>query len=72
MLIEDGVNGRLVPVGDQDALAAAMEEMLNQPEQAERMGIEAGKIRAAAGGDIVYRQWKEYVETLCAQVRTKG
>lgn len=72
LLIEDGVNGRLVPVGDQNAMTVAMEEMLGNPELAERMGIEAGNIRSSANGDTVYRQWKDYVETLCTQASAKG
>lgn len=32
-LVEDGVNGRLVPAGDADALADAMHELLDNPQQ---------------------------------------
>ncbi len=66
MVIKDGVNGCLVPTGDSDALASAMEKMLRDPEYAERLGTEAGKIGELANGERIYGQWKDYVEELCA------
>lgn len=43
-LIEEGVNGLLVPPQDPPALAAALAELLLDPERAKRMG-EAGRVR---------------------------
>jgi len=40
-LVEDGVTGLLVPVGDTQALAAALEQLLRNPELAARMGVAA-------------------------------
>src|SRR5437899_6661892 len=40
-LVEDGVTGLLVPVGDTQALAAALEQSLRNPELAARMGVAA-------------------------------
>lgn len=37
-LISDGENGRLVPPGDADALATALEELASEPELRHRMG----------------------------------
>jgi glycosyltransferase involved in cell wall biosynthesis len=37
-VIHDGVNGRLVEFGDEDALAGALASLLDQPEQARAMG----------------------------------
>jgi glycosyltransferase involved in cell wall biosynthesis len=36
--VEDGVTGRVVPVGDPDALAEAITDLWENPERAERMG----------------------------------
>ncbi|RME06986.1 MAG: glycosyltransferase family 1 protein, partial [Anaerolineae bacterium] len=41
-LVEDGVNGYLVPPGDVDALSAALEALLDSPETCRRFG-EAGR-----------------------------
>jgi glycosyltransferase involved in cell wall biosynthesis len=41
MLIADGENGFLTPVGDAEALAGALDRVLEDPAQAERMGHNA-------------------------------
>jgi len=46
-MITDGVHGRLVPPRDPAALAAAMIELLEQPERARQMG-DAGRARVLA------------------------
>ncbi len=43
VMIEDGVNGRLVPSGDAEGLAAALAGVLARPEEAARMGAAAGR-----------------------------
>jgi len=47
--VREGVNGFLVPVGDVDALVAAMERFLRQPDLIARMG--------AASRDIATRTY---------------
>ena len=37
-LVDDGVHGRLVPVGDSEALAKAVIELLDEPSLAKEMG----------------------------------
>lgn len=63
-LIENGKNGILVPVGDADAMAEAMDTLLNDDEMRINMGLEATKIREMVNTDFVYGQWKNYMETL--------
>lgn len=46
--VEDGVTGVLVPPSDPDALAAALAELLGDPERARAMG-EAGRARVLEG-----------------------
>jgi glycosyltransferase involved in cell wall biosynthesis len=50
-LIVDGVHGRLVPPGDADALAAAIEALAADPGLRHRMGA-AGIARIAEGWDL--------------------
>ncbi len=45
-VVDDGVTGRLVPVGDAQALAAAVAEVAGDPERARAMGV-AGRGKAA-------------------------
>jgi mannosyltransferase len=41
LVVEDGVSGVLVPPGDADALAAALEPLMRDPAAAEAMGERA-------------------------------
>ena len=43
--IEDGKNGFLVPVGDVDALAEAMEKLADNPELSQKISVEGSKLR---------------------------
>lgn len=45
MYIRDGVNGLLVPVGDEQRLVHAMERLADEPAYGERLGREAVKLR---------------------------
>jgi glycosyltransferase involved in cell wall biosynthesis len=63
-LVTDGVTGRLVPVGDPAAMAAAVGELLADPRRATALGL-AGRARAAerhgpaalaAATEAVYRE----------------
>jgi mannosyltransferase len=49
IVIKDGDNGMLVPVGDADKLASALEPLMRDPASAEAMGLRA---RAAAVGEF--------------------
>jgi glycosyltransferase involved in cell wall biosynthesis len=42
-LIEDGASGRVVPVGDAGAMAAATAMLVERPERAEAMAAEAAR-----------------------------
>lgn len=45
MYIRDGINGMLVPVGDEDALACAMRRLADESDLGKRLGKEAVKLR---------------------------
>ena len=64
MLIENGVNGYLVPVRNPEAMAQAMERVLSDAEHAGQLGMEASKICEKANSEVIYRQWKDYAEEL--------
>jgi glycosyltransferase involved in cell wall biosynthesis len=49
-VVTDGVNGRLVPSGDAEALAGAIEEVLADPELAARLGREGRRLAFARYG----------------------
>ena len=60
-IIEDGVNGRLVPVEDVVTLAKVMSELLRRPEERYRLGAAARKVRQVFRQDLVMKQWDHCV-----------
>ncbi|MCI8496933.1 MAG: glycosyltransferase family 4 protein [Clostridiales bacterium] len=60
-LINPGENGLLVPVGDEAALAQAMEQMLADWAGAQQIGRRAGEIRERLSPEKVFRQWRDYI-----------
>ncbi len=63
-LIEDGVSGILIPVRDEDRLADAMLNLLNNPCRAEEMGKRGAEIIEKVSPDGIYKQWKDFVTEL--------
>ena len=58
-IVDDGVTGLLVPVGDAEALAGAVAELARDPERRRRMG-EAARRRARErfGVEAVVPRWE--------------
>jgi GalNAc-alpha-(1->4)-GalNAc-alpha-(1->3)-diNAcBac-PP-undecaprenol alpha-1,4-N-acetyl-D-galactosaminyltransferase len=57
-LIEDGVNGRLVPVDDVGALANVMAELISMPDERARLGHAASGVRERFRQDAVMDRWE--------------
>lgn len=64
LLIQNGNNGILTKRGDADDLAKAMKFMLDNPEQAESMGVEALKVIETFSEDRIKQQWLNIIERL--------
>jgi glycosyltransferase involved in cell wall biosynthesis len=64
MLIDNGKNGIIVPVGDKKALANAMEYMITHEKEAEAMGKEAKKLIERVEPDKICSQWLDYISEL--------
>ena len=56
--VTDGINGRLVPIGDVAALAAAMRQLMSDPSARERLGREAAKVRESHRQALIMRKWE--------------
>jgi GalNAc-alpha-(1->4)-GalNAc-alpha-(1->3)-diNAcBac-PP-undecaprenol alpha-1,4-N-acetyl-D-galactosaminyltransferase len=56
-LIADGVNGRLVPVDDVDALTSVMLELMTKPGLRQRLGREASKVRQLYRQEFIMDKW---------------
>lgn len=64
MIIRNGENGVLVPVGDENALSEEMLMLLSDTGKAERMGKAAKQTAESFRPDRVFAQWREYVDTI--------
>ena len=60
-LIQDGSNGYLVPVGDQEALSAAISGLLEKPELAEKMAENAIQRMKEFYPEQIYTKWDNYI-----------
>lgn len=65
-LMTDGVNGLIIPTGDQRALEKAMDRLLCDSEYAGQLGREAAKIQERLAPERVNRLWQEYFEQIIA------
>jgi glycosyltransferase involved in cell wall biosynthesis len=63
-LIEDGVNGLLVPVGDAFALADAFRRILVDNELEAKLQENASKITQKLAPDKVNKEWRDYLNSL--------
>lgn len=59
-LINDGVNGLLVSVGDVSEMCKAMEKIASSEDYAMKLGDNAMKISRIYDSKVVANQWKEY------------
>ncbi len=60
-VINDGENGFLIPVGDEDALADRINRLIEDKELAKRFGVNARRIEDIASVDAIFRQWRDYL-----------
>lgn len=63
-LIDHGENGLLTPVGDVNKMKENLHFVLNNLQQAEKMGISARKTLDIYRPEKVYGEWEKYLKTL--------
>lgn len=64
-LIQDGENGLLVPVGDEEALADAMEKVLSDEALAATLGNNARKLQETLAPERIYGEWEMFIRQIC-------
>lgn len=62
-LIENGVNGLLVPVADEEAFSKALVELMNNQEQREELGRNARQVIGRVDTKDIVNQWVEFIKT---------
>lgn len=66
-VMQNGYNGLLVPIMDEDRMAEGICYLIEHPDEAERMGRNARKVADIANGQAIYGQWRDYIEELCKE-----
>ena len=61
-LIENGVNGILIPVGDKEELKKALRELMSSHELQCKLGTNAAMIQKRLHPDVVNKQWEQSIE----------
>lgn len=61
MLIQNGVNGILVPVGDKRALTEAMMHFIRDPKWKEAIGKNAMDIYSVCNVDVILERWNKFL-----------
>jgi glycosyltransferase involved in cell wall biosynthesis len=66
-LIEDGVNGLLVPVGDVEKMAQTLKLVLSNENYRNELGREASKIIQRLNPEKIYNQWEEFIKIVVSE-----
>ena len=66
-VIEDGVNGCLIPVGDEEALLKTMQMLLDDDEKRRSMAEKARESAKKFSPDEIFSQWQNYVESVISK-----
>lgn len=64
MVIEHEKNGLLVPVNDEEALAEAINRLIEDRELAVKLGMEAVKIGERASTQKIFEEWEDYINEI--------
>lgn len=66
-LITDGVNGYIVPVGNERALTLALSSMLSSPEKMDEMGRQSKALAPRFREEQIVGQWEELIKKVVRQ-----
>lgn len=69
-VIQDGVNGLLVPIKDEEAMAEGINRLIEDRELAERLGQNARKISEKINSVSIITQWRGYIEKTIKEQHT--
>lgn len=67
MVIQHEQNGLLVPVGDRNTLATAINRLIEDRKLAERLGRNAAKIGRMASPERIFEEWRDYMEEITGE-----
>lgn len=70
-MIKHEENGLLVPVGDKNALAAAINRLIEDRKLAEQLGRNAVKIGQMASPEHIFGEWEDYIKQITRNYRER-
>ena len=62
-LIENEVNGLIIPRGDENKMVEAMERMITDHALQKRFGDNAKSVREKYDSDKIHRKWEQYMKS---------
>ena len=66
-LIDNGVNGILVPNKDEDAVVTALIKLIEEPHYAEKLGDKAREICTEYSDDVIVNKWIDLIEKIAVR-----
>jgi glycosyltransferase involved in cell wall biosynthesis len=66
-LIQNDINGIVVPKGDIASMSEAMKRLIEDTEYATRLGSKASEIQKEVSPDVINRKWEDYIIKLVCQ-----
>lgn len=63
-VMQDGVNGLLIPIKNQKALEEGINKLIENPEYAKELGRNAEKIGEIVNAKAIFAQWRDYIEEM--------
>ena len=70
-LIKDNVNGKLVPVGDEDGVVKAMSELVENEEMYDNISANSVKLRETLAVDNISKMWLSYMDEVLKTKKSK-
>lgn len=61
MIIQDGINGILVPVKNAQIMSGKINELIENKELADKLSINASKIREELNQELICKKWEEFI-----------
>ena len=63
-LIQNNINGIVIPKGDITSMAVAMKKLMEDSEFAKKIGDEASNIKKEVAPDVINRKWEAYFQNV--------
>ena len=63
-LIDNGINGYIVPLRDEEALAERISYILSHYEEAKKIATEAMTLKNTHSEEVIFEKWNNYLSNL--------